>query len=141
MNILKQFIEKYAAAASKPDISALSEHYHSLFTLSTSTSLWQIKNGDTFRTNLHKAFEGYETLGYKSCKLLASKITEFTSNHVMIDIEWGLLDKDQTLLVQFDVSYFAKLIDGDWQFIFVIDHNENERIAEYKAQKEPHAQF
>lgn len=132
---IQAFINDYADAVSTIDIHKIANHFHHHFVLSTQNDYWYISNNDEFKINLAKAFEGYKALGTHVCKLIKSEIINFNSDHCLVNIEWGLFDKHATQLVNFDISYCIKSIASEFKYVFVIAHNETERLQEYQKSK------
>lgn len=130
---VQSFINSYADAVSKIDIQTIASHFHHHFVLSTQNDYWSITNNDEFKFNLAKAFEGYKALGMQVCKLIKFEIINFTSNHCLVNIEWGLFDNQSKQFVSFDISYCIKSIANELKYVFVIAHNEIERLKEYQA--------
>lgn len=54
----------------------------------------------------------------------------------MVNIEWGLFNSSDEILVQFDILYCLKRINNEWKFIFVIDHNEEANIKSAMLERE-----
>lgn len=128
---VEKFVNGYADAVQKMDIKNIASHFHDRFILSTQKHDWIISNNDEFKSNLAKSFDGYKKLGAQVCKKVAHDIVEFQSNHCLANIEWGLFDDKSSVLVSFDITYCIKKMDKDFKFIFVVAHNETERIEEY----------
>lgn len=132
---IKEFIDGYADAVLKIDIEKITSHFHDRFVLSTQKDYWYISNNDEFKSNLAKSFEGYKKLGVRFCKLTKFDIIDFQSNHCFVNAEWGLFDSDSNLLVRFDISYCIKEMYRNFKYVFVIAHNETERIEEYRKNR------
>lgn len=128
---IQSFIESYANVVSKVDIERIATYFHDYFTLSTQKDIWHIKNDDIFKANLRHSFDGYKALGASKCKLLNSDIVQYPGNHCIVTIQWGLIDDHNNTFIIFDISYGVKKINDELRFIFVIAHNENEKIEEY----------
>jgi hypothetical protein len=128
---IEELVSGYAVAVQKMDIKNIASHFHDRFILSTQTSEWIISKDDEFKSNLANSFDAYKKLGAQFCKKVAHDIIEFQSNHCLVNIEWGLFDDKSAMLVSFDISYCIKQMDKDFKFIFVVAHNEAERIERY----------
>lgn len=129
---IQTFINDYADAVSKIDIQKIASHFNHHFILSTQNNEWYIANNDEFKLNLSKAFDGYKALGTHVCKLIKSEVINFESNHCLVNIEWGLFDHQSNRLVSFDISYCIKSIANEFKYVFVIAHNEIERLRKYQ---------
>ncbi|STX52354.1 Uncharacterised protein [Legionella busanensis] len=129
---VQNFINGYADAVLKTDIENIASHFHNQFVLSTQKDSWYIENDYKFQINLAKSFEGYKKLGADVCKLIRFELVTFNSNHCLANLKWSLIDCYTNPLVDFDISYFIKEMDGHLKFVFVIDHNEIERITTFQ---------
>ena len=135
MDDINKFLQEYNQAVIAGDIDKIASNFHDQFVLSTPTELWHLTNNDEFRSNLITVFSDYIQLGAKECRILSSKIIHFKSSHYMANIGWGLIDHENKPIVKFDISYCIKKIGGLWKYIFVIDHNEKDRIDLYRKYK------
>lgn len=128
---IKEFINQYADAVAKVDIEKIASRFHDTFSLSTQKDYWHIQNNDEFKLSLEKAFKGYKKIGASFFKLVKYNIIDFQSNHCVVNIEWGLFNSDSNLIVKFDISYCIKEINGNFKYVFLINHNEIENIEAY----------
>lgn len=130
MKKIDDFINDYASAVYAFDIPKIASYYPEAFTFSTPLDLWHLKNDEVFWKNLQKSFDAAKKVGAAKLKLLNYEIINLPSNHYIANIEWGLMDEAETILARFDISYGIKSIQEEWKFIFVIDHNQNERMSQ-----------
>jgi hypothetical protein len=135
MHDVNKFLEEYDQAVIASDIVKIASNFHDQFVLSTPTEVWHLTNNNEFRSNLLTVFSGYRQLGAKECRMLTTKIIHFKSSHYIANIEWGLIDHKDKPIVKFDISYCIKKMGDLWRFIFVIDHNEKNRIDLYREYK------
>lgn len=131
MKKIDDFVKDYASAVYAFDIPKIASFYPEDFIFSTPLELWHLKNDEVFRENLQKSFDVAKKLGASKLKLLKYEVINLPSNHHIANIEWGLLDEAGTILLRFDISYGIKSIQEDWKFIFIIDHNRNERMSQF----------
>jgi hypothetical protein len=126
---IHEFLTSYDKAVSQFNIDAIVQHFNEYFTISTPTHLWPLTNNEAFRMNLNIKMNEYKKLGTEKCEMINKEIINFSSNHYLVHVKWGLMDKDNQLMFDFDISYCIKPINGELKHIFAIDHNQQDRIT------------
>lgn len=130
---MEELVQSYISAVKAHDYLQMMQAFHSQFQLSTPERIWHfLENNDLFKTNIDKSFKRYATIGAMYCSSTQYEIVTMPStDHALANVEWSLYDSNDQPMLSFDITYCMKQIEGQWKFIFVIDHNEDQRIKNY----------
>jgi hypothetical protein len=125
---IAEFFSRFATAVTNGDLETITGTFAKAFVLSDMESVRFVSNPAHVQEHVHASVARYRDLGCNRIRLKMLGSNLYESDHAMIDLEWILLDHDSRELVRFNHSYVMRKFLGVWRIVFVIAHNEADRL-------------
>ncbi len=125
---IAEFFSRFATAVTNEDLQTISSTFAKAFAYSDAESLRFISSSVQIQEHIRRSVDRYRGLGCNRMRLILLGSNLYESDHCMIDLEWILLAADSAEIARFNHSYVMRKFAGEWRIVFVISHNESERL-------------
>ncbi len=115
---------------SSNDIDRISGTFAKAFGVSDPTTVRFVSGREHIHDLLAQSVKRYEQLGFNRIRIAHLTPNLYDSNHAVADLEWILIDAQGNEITRFDHTYILHRHAGLWRIVFVIAHNEEERLRE-----------
>lgn len=127
---IQQLFDRYEQALEAGDITGVAAAFGQQALLSGPDGVYYIENNEGFREKLRQASSFYKSIGVTSIGRRKYTEAPLGDTHVLVKVNWQLLFETGEP-VEFDVTYVVRSDrDGEPHFVFLISHNEEERLRE-----------
>jgi len=123
----------YADAFNALDADAIVASYRYPLSVITNSDTLIYKTEADFKPAIERLLKIYRLHKFKYAKIARETVVSEIGGIRTIDVQWALFDKNDAVILEFDLTYFQKTdIDGQ-PFIAAIAHNEMEKWQEKMA--------
>jgi hypothetical protein len=131
---LAEFFSSFAGAVSASDVDRISGTFAKAFGVSDPAAVRFVSGREHIHALISQTVERYGQLGFNRIRIAHLNPNLYDSNHAVADLEWILLDAQGNEIARFDHTYILHRHGGLWRIVFVIVHNEEERLREAGVQ-------
>lgn len=125
---MAQFFGSYATAFSHGNLDEICGLFAEPCGITGSGFLLTVSSREDARAGIEQLLEKYSKLGMSRVRITKLIPNLYASDHAITDIEWTMLRADGSEIIRFDNTYVVKKIGPDWKIVFVVAHNEGERL-------------
>lgn len=134
---MAQLFGSYATAFSHGNIDEICGLFAEPCGISGSGFLLAMSNREEARSGIEQLLAKYAGLGMSRVRITKLIPNLYASDHAVTDIEWTMLRADGSEIIRFDNTYMVKKIASDWKIVFVVAHNEGQRLRQLERSANP----